>query len=93
MGNIAVIGLTGGIELNTTVMPFILRGVSLLGINSVICSQELKVSAWKHLASDLKPGHINEIVSNEIAFNRLPDMFEAYIHGQVTGRTVVRISD
>ncbi len=93
MGNIAVIGLAGGIELNTTVMPFILRGVSLLGINSVVCPEKLKLSVWNRLASDLKPRHIDKIVSAEIPFDRLPSMFEAYIQGEVTGRTVVRIAN
>ena len=93
MGNIAVIGLTGGIELNTTVMPFILRGVSLLGINSVICPRALKASVWQRLAMDLKPRHINKIVSAEIPFECLPDMFEAYIEGHITGRTVVKIGE
>ena len=93
MGNIAVIGLTGGIEINTTVMPFILRGVSLLGINSVICPRELKAGVWQRLAFDLKPRHIDTIVSEEIPFDRMPEMFEAYIRGQVTGRTVVRIDE
>jgi acrylyl-CoA reductase (NADPH) len=93
MGNIAVIGLTGGVEINTTVMPFILRGISLLGINSVICPKALKARIWERLATDLKPRHIDTIVSAEIPFDRLPDMFEAYIQGRITGRTVVRIAD
>ena len=93
MGNIAVIGLTGGIEINTTVMPFILRGISLLGINSVICPRALKARVWQRLATDLRPRHIDTIVSAEIPFDRLPEMFEAYIQGRVTGRTVVRIAD
>ncbi len=92
-GNIAVIGLTGGIEINTTVMPFILRGINLLGINSVYCPDELRHKVWQRLASDLKPRHIDKIVTREIGFAQLPEMFEAYIQGTVTGRSVVRISD
>jgi len=91
LGNIAVIGLTGGIEINTTVMPFILRGINLLGINSVYCPNEIKIKIWERLATDLKPQHIDEIVTREINFEQLPEMFEAYIQGHVTGRTVVKI--
>ena len=92
-GNIAVIGLTGGIEVETTVMPFILRGISLLGINSVYCPAELKLHVWQRLASDMQPQHIDKIVTSEIAFAQLPEMFEAYLKGEVTGRTVVRITN
>ena len=93
LGNIAVIGLTGGIEINTTVMPFILRGINLLGINSVYCPSEIKIKLWNRLAADLKPRHIDKIVTQEINFEQLPEMFEAYIQGKVTGRTVVKIGE
>lgn len=93
LGNIASIGLTKGIEINTTVMPFILRGINLLGINSVYCPNELKINLWNRLASDLKPRHLEQIVTNEINFRQLPEMFDAYIQGKVTGRTVVKIKN
>ena len=54
-GNIASVGLAGGHELQTTVMPFILRGVSLLGINSVATPRELRLAVWQRLATDLRP--------------------------------------
>jgi NADPH2:quinone reductase len=92
-GNIAVIGLTGGITLNTTVMPFILRGINLLGINSVFCPYTLKNKIWQRLASELKPQHLDKIVTAIIPFEQLPEMFEAYIQGKVTGRTVVNIAN
>ena len=88
-----MIGLTGGIELETTVMPFILRGISLLGINSVYCPAELKAHIWQRLATNMQPQHIDKIVTSEIAFAQLPEMFEAYLKGEVTGRTVVRITN
>ena len=90
-GNIASIGLAGGYKLDTTVMPFILRGVSLLGINSVECPSYVRANAWARLAADLKPTHLDRISDREIAFDDLPSAFEPYVHGQVTGRTVVRI--
>lgn len=92
-GNIAAIGLAASHELHTTVMPFILRGVSLLGINSVLCAPALRRSVWERLGSDLKPRHLDRIVSRTIDFDELPDAFGDYIAGKVTGRTVVRIAD
>ena len=90
-GNIASIGLAGGYKLETTVMPFILRGVSLLGINSVECPSYVRANAWSRAASDLKPAHLELIANREIAFDDLPQAFPGYVEGKVTGRTVVRI--
>jgi NADPH2:quinone reductase len=90
-GNIASIGLAGGAELHTTVMPFILRGVNLLGINSSATLRELRLKVWERIATDLRPRHLDQIVTRTIAFDELPGAFEAYLKGSVTGRTVVRI--
>ena len=90
-GNIAAIGLAGSVELNTTVMPFILRGVSLLGINSVLLSAERRRAIWQRIATDLKPAHLDRIVTRETAFANLPQAFDDYIDGAVTGRTLVNI--
>ena len=90
-GNIASVGLAGGIALETTVMPFILRGVSLLGINSVELSPEMRASIWQRLGSDLRPRHLDAIANREIAFDDLPDAFDAYMDGSVVGRTIVGI--
>ena len=90
-GNIASIGLAGGAKLATTVMPFILRGVNLLGINSVTISPELREHAWGRCGTDLKPRHIDTIVTREIGLDALDGVFEDYMAGSVTGRTVVRI--
>ena len=91
-GNIASIGLAAGIELNTTVMPFILRAVCLLGINSVETPRNLRLAVWQRIGSDLKPRHLDKIVTNTITFDELPGVFQAFIDGKVTGRTVVRIA-
>lgn len=91
-GNIASIGLAGSPELKTTVMPFILRGVNLLGINSAYTPRPLRLQVWQRLASDLKPRHLDSIVTRTIAFEQLPTAFDAYLKAGVTGRTVVRIS-
>ncbi|MBM0104176.1 oxidoreductase [Steroidobacter sp. S1-65] len=91
-GNIASIGLAASHELNTTVMPFILRGVSLLGVNSVYTPRELRLEVWQRLASDLKPRHLDSIVTRTIGFEQLPSAFDDYLKASVTGRTVVRIA-
>lgn len=91
-GNIASIGLAASPELKTTVMPFILRGVSLLGINSVYTPRELRLRVWERLANDLKPRHLDSIVTSTIDFAQLPAAFDAYLKAGVTGRTVVRIA-
>ena len=90
-GNIASVGLAGSHELTTTVMPFILRGVNLLGINSS-SPRAVRLRIWKRLASDLKPRHLNRIASRAIEFAELPNAFAAYVEGKVTGRTTVRIA-
>ena len=90
-GNIAAIGLAGGVKLSTTVMPFILRGVNLLGINSVTISPELREHAWGRCGADLKPRYIDAIVTREIGLDELHGVFDGYMDGAVTGRTVIRI--
>jgi len=92
-GNIAAIGLAGGYKLETTVMPFILRGINLLGINSVYVPRERRMRVWKRLASDLKPRHLATIVHNEVALEDLAEAFTALMDGTMTGRSVVRIAD
>ena len=91
-GNIASIGLAASHELNTTVLPFILRGVCLLGINSVDTPRDLRLQVWQRIGTDLKPQHLDVIASQTIGFNELPGAFQAYIDGTVTGRIVVEIS-
>ena len=91
-GNIASIGLAASHELNTTVMPFILRAVCLLGINSVDTPRDLRLKVWDRIGKDLKPRHLDVSCSRTISFDELPQAFQAYIDGTVTGRTVVEIS-
>ena len=93
LGNIASIGLAGGIQLNTTVMPFILRGVNLLGINSVLIPMSLKQKVVDRMASDLRPRHLDDIVTRTVALTEVESVFQGYLDGTVTGRTVVRIGD
>lgn len=90
-GNIASIGLAGSAELRTTVLPFILRGVNLLGINSTATPRELRLRVWERIAGDLRPRHLARIASREIRFDELLGAFPAYLQGSVVGRTVVKI--
>lgn len=90
-GNIASIGMAGGIELSSTVLPFILRGVNLLGINSVFTPRALRLAVWQRLATDLKPRHLDRIVTRTISLEELPQAFDAYMTSDVTGRTLVKI--
>jgi NADPH2:quinone reductase len=90
-GNIASIGLAASYDLNTTVLPFILRAVCLLGINSVDTPRELRLQVWQRIGGDLRPGHLDKIASRTINFDELPGAFQAFIDGSVTGRTVVKI--
>jgi NADPH2:quinone reductase len=89
-GNIASIGLAGGFKLETTVMPFILRGVNLLGINSVQTPRDQRLAVWQRLATDLKPD-LKTIGTRTADFDELPSLFNAYLEGTVTGRTVIEL--
>jgi len=90
-GNIASIGLAASPKLETTVLPFILRGVSLLGITASATPREVRLEVWKRLASDLRPRHFDRFVTRTIGFDELPTAFDDYIKGRVLGRTVVKI--
>lgn len=91
-GNIASIGLAGGAQLETTVMPFILRGINLLGINSSAVPRALRTTVWERIATDLLPRHLDRLVTRTLDFADLPGAFQAYLDGTITGRTVVRIA-
>jgi acrylyl-CoA reductase (NADPH) len=90
-GNVASIGLASGGELHTTVMPFILRGVSLLGVNSSAAPRDIRMAVWARLSSDLKPRHLDRIVTRNIELRELPAAFDSYLKSTVVGRTVVHI--
>jgi acrylyl-CoA reductase (NADPH) len=90
-GNIASVGLAGGADLKTTVLPFILRGVNLLGINSSATPRAERLEVWRRISTDLAPRHLARIAQRTIALSELPEAFRAYIDGKVTGRTVVKI--
>jgi NADPH2:quinone reductase len=90
-GAIANSGLTGGTELNTTVLPFILRGVKLVGIDSVMCAMPARLEVWRRLSSDMRPAHLNEI-AHEVTLSGLPAVFAELLSGKARGRAVVRLT-
>lgn len=89
-GCIAASGLTGGTELETTVLPFILRGVKLLGIDSAMCAMPRRLEVWRRLATDMRPRHVAAI-AREVALGELPGVFDEMLRGAAKGRTVVRL--
>jgi NADPH2:quinone reductase len=88
--SIASSGLTGGIELHMTVIPFILRGVNLLGIDSVMCPMPLRLEVWRRLATDMKPKTLASI-TRQIELAGLPDAFATLAAGNARGRFVVKV--
>jgi len=90
-GTLASIGLAASHTLNTTVMPFILRGVSLLGVDSVNCPMPQRAAVWQRLAGDMRPQHL-ERLTRSIAFAELPSVFDDFIKSRVSGRVVVDIA-
>jgi NADPH2:quinone reductase len=88
-GSIASIGLAGGVELHTTVMPFILRGVSILGITSANCPMERRRKVWNRLVTDLQPRHLDRVVAGTVTLDELPGIFEKVLSAQHRGRYVV----
>ncbi|GHH50508.1 MULTISPECIES: YhdH/YhfP family quinone oxidoreductase [Gammaproteobacteria] len=92
-GNVASAGLAASPELDMTVMPFILRGVGLLGIGSSGTARDIRERVWEKLAGDWRPRHLARICTREVALAELPQVFEAMLAGQSFGRTVVRLGD
>ena len=90
-GTVAAVGLAADMKLNTTVAPFILRGASLLGADSVNCPMSLRQTIWNKLAVEWRPDQVHDQVRT-IDFDELPTHFDAYIKGLVRGRTVVKIA-
>jgi len=92
-GNIASIGLAQSPELHGTVMPFLLRGVSVLGIHSVDCPRPWREAIWAQLAGPWRPRVLDRIVTREVSLQDVPAACEALIAGSMTGRVLVRMSE
>lgn len=87
---VAATGLAGGTKLDTTVLPFILRGVELLGVDTVQTAMERRRVVWDRLASDLRPRDLDALAT-EITLDELPGALDAILRGEVRGRTVVAV--
>jgi acrylyl-CoA reductase (NADPH) len=90
-GAVAVSGLTAGTDLQTTVLPFILRAVSLLGIDSVAAGRELRSTVWSRLAGDLRPRGLDDAIAREVELEGIEPVLDALLAGRAVGRTVVRL--
>ncbi len=90
-GAVAAVGLAGGAKLNTTVVPFLLRGVRLIGIDSVLCPRERRIEAWRRLARDLPKGSLDAATS-VAKLEEVPELGRRILEGKVRGRTVVEIA-
>ena len=91
-GVIASVGLAASVNLNTTVMPFILRGARLLGINSGESSNDVRQTVWRRLAADMKPPLLKEM-ARTIRFSELPSIFQDFINSKVSRRIVVDLNE
>jgi acrylyl-CoA reductase (NADPH) len=92
-GAVAAVGLAGGADLQVSLMPFLLRGINLLGVNSAATRREKRLAIWRRIASDLAPRHLDAIVTRVVTLAELPQAFESLTAGTNTGRTLVRIHD
>ena len=90
-GNVASAGLAASPALDATVMPFIIRGVSLLGIASAGTARDIREAVWQHLAGDWKPAHLDRICTREVTLEQLPDVFATMLAGGSLGRTLVKL--
>ena len=90
-GNIAVCGMAGGIGLNATNLPLILRGVSLIGISSNNTPYDIRKTLWDRLANEWRPTNLDTIVNNEVSLDELGDAFDILMKGNALGRTVVNL--
>lgn len=87
--SVAVSGVTGGPKVETTVFPFILRGVNLLGIDSVYCPMDIRKPLWERMATDLKPDTLLSDIGQEVDLDGLPNVLARILKGEIRGRTIV----
>jgi len=83
--------VTAGAKLDTTVLPFILRGVALLGIESVEAPVELRRAVWQRLATDWRPAGLEDAIAREVALDGIEPVLDALLAGEAVGRTVVTL--
>lgn len=88
-GNVASAGLASSHDLDSTVMPFIIRGISLLGVASAGTARDIRDEIWRRLASDWRPAHLDRICTREATLDQLHEVFDAMLAGKSHGRTLV----
>jgi putative YhdH/YhfP family quinone oxidoreductase len=91
-GSVALSGNTGGAAFSSTVFPFILRGVSVLGIDSANLPIDRRIALWQRLAGELRPPHLENSIAREVTLEQTPAMLEAIYRGELRGRVVVRLT-
>jgi acrylyl-CoA reductase (NADPH) len=92
-GSVAAVGLAGDSRLDVSLMPFLLRGVNLLGVNSAATPRERRLAIWQRIATELAPRHLDRIATRTVTLAGLPQAFESLITGRNAGRTLVCIHD
>jgi acrylyl-CoA reductase (NADPH) len=90
-GTVAACGLAGGTDLPTTVLPFILRGVNLMGVDSVSCPTDVRITAWNRLARDLPTDLLDSLTTVE-PLRRVPELAEEILAGRIRGRVVIDVN-
>lgn len=90
-GNVVSVGIAGGTAFELSVMPFIIRGINLLGVSSSNCPQELRRQVWRRLGDDLRPRHIEKIHAQTTGLAGLPDTFEKLLRNEIQGRILVEV--
>lgn len=90
-GSISLCGNAGGIAFSSTVLPYILRGINILGIDSVNISNERRLYIWNRLATDMMPANIEQFAKNELTLTDLPQAFKQLLTGTMTGRNLVKL--
>lgn len=90
-GAVASSGLTAGTNLPTSVFPFILRGVNLLGIDSVYCPMDVRLNIWDSLATDFKPANLEDFIYQKVTLQQLPNVLPILLKGQARGRFLVKL--
>ncbi len=90
-GNVVSVGIAGGTGFQLSTMPFIIRGVNLLGVSSSNCPQDLRKQIWQRLGDDLYPEHISRIHARTAGLEDLPEVFEKLLKNEIQGRVLVRL--
>ena len=92
-GNVISVGIAGGMKFELTPMPFIIRGVNLLGVSSSNCPQPLRKEIWKRLGEDLHPDQIAKVHSKTVKLEELPHTFKQLLNNEIQGRVLVEVGN